>query len=54
MPQAYLAIIERDPHVIPKQIKEKLGIKKGDLILIQIEKVYGKENMPKDKTIILL
>ena len=54
MPQEYLTIVNGDKPHIPKQIKDKLDIKEGDLVLIQVEKVYGKENMPKHKKVILL
>jgi len=52
--EQYLIILKDDNIPIPKQIRNKLQIKSGDLLLIKIEKAYGKENMPKDRKVILL
>jgi bifunctional DNA-binding transcriptional regulator/antitoxin component of YhaV-PrlF toxin-antitoxin module len=39
--------IDKDNITIPKEIIDKMQLKKGDIILIEINKVYGE--MPKGK-----
>lgn len=48
MKEEYAAIIDNDDNIpVPSRIKEKMQIKKGDFLLIAIERIYGKENLPK-------
>lgn len=50
MKTEYIIKYESNNITIPKEIIEKLHIKKGDLLLIKIQKVYGEI---KGNTIIL-
>lgn len=54
MPHKYITILKNGTCGIPQQIRDEVHIKEGDVILIQIEKVHGKENMPKHKKVIIL
>lgn len=48
----YIISVKDDKQIpIPKEVREKLELQKGDLILIRIEKVYGE--LPKGSSILV-